>query len=98
LVDSPFPHVGIIIDNHTTQCYHPKVSFDEAKIYYDGKNHIYGLKSEVVVSATPPYYCVFVSDHTSSSIHNFEIIKKRYHRYFEYLLKLPFETLQLLAD
>jgi hypothetical protein len=41
LVDSPFPHVGIIINNHTTQCYHPKVSFDEAKIYYNGKNHIY---------------------------------------------------------
>jgi hypothetical protein len=37
LVNSLFPHVRIIIDNHTTQCYHPKVSFDEVKIYYNGK-------------------------------------------------------------
>jgi hypothetical protein len=60
----------------------------KAKIYYDRKNHIYSLKSEVVVSATPPYYCVFVSDHTSGSIHDFEIMKKIYHCYFEYLGEL----------
>jgi hypothetical protein len=32
------------------------------------------------------------------SVHDFEIIKKRYYCYFKYLLKLLFETLQLLAD
>jgi hypothetical protein len=92
LVDSPFPHVGIIINNHTTQCYYPKVSFDEVKIYYDRKNHIFCLKSEVAVSVTPPYYCVFVGDHTLGSVHDFKIMKRKYHYYFEYLLKLPFET------
>jgi hypothetical protein len=93
LVDNPFPHVGIIINNHTTQCYHPKVSFDKVKIYYDRKNHIYGLKFKVAISATPSYYCVFVGDHTFGFVHDFEIMKRRYHCYFEYLLKLPSKTL-----
>jgi hypothetical protein len=98
LVDSPFLHVEIIINNHTTQYYHLKVLFDKAKIYYDRKNHIYGLKSEVVVSATPSYYCIFVGDHTPGFVYNFKIIKRKYHCYFEYLLKLLFETFQLFID
>jgi hypothetical protein len=81
-----------------TQYYHPKVSFDKVKIYYDRKNHIYDLKFEVAISAMPSYYCVFVGDHMPGSIHDFEIMKKRYHRYLEYLLKLPFKTLQLFIN
>jgi hypothetical protein len=92
LVNNLFPHVRIIINNHTTQYYHLKVSFDKVKIYYDGKNHIYSLKFEVVVSTTPFFYYVFIGDHTSDSIYDFEIMKKKYHCYLEYLLKLLFET------
>jgi hypothetical protein len=98
LVDSPFLNVEIIINNHTTQCYHLKISFDKTKIYYDRKNKIYDLKSEVVVFATPSYYYIFVNDHTFGFVHNFKIIKRKYYCYFEYLLKLLFETLQLLTN
>jgi hypothetical protein len=44
------------------------------------------------------YYYVFISNHMSSFVYDFEIKKRKYHRYFEYLLKLLFETLQLLAN
>jgi hypothetical protein len=49
LMNIPFPHIGIIIDAYTTQCFKPKVLFEEAKIYWDGKNKIYGLKNEVAI-------------------------------------------------
>jgi hypothetical protein len=48
-VDSDFPHVAILIDNHTTACFRPKGRFGDAKTYWDAKNHTYGLKSEVAV-------------------------------------------------
>jgi hypothetical protein len=49
LMNTPFPHINIIINIYTIQCFKPKVLFEEAKIYWDGKNKIYGLKNEVAI-------------------------------------------------
>lgn len=92
------PHVALIIDNHTSECYRPKASFEEAKIYFDAKNKVYGLKTEVAVSAHEPHFCVFVGSHTPGSVHDFEIMKRDYQKYLEYLLKLPNENASLPAD
>jgi hypothetical protein len=87
LLDSPFPHVALLVDAHTTPCYRPKAPFDEAKIYFDNKNHTYGLKTEVAVSAQHLYYCTHVSKHVPASVHDFELFKNGYAGYLDYLLK-----------
>jgi hypothetical protein len=89
---SAFSHVALLIDNHTTQCFWPKTRFAEAKIYWDGKNKIYGLKSEVAVNAHELHYYQFVGPHHVASAHDYQIHKQEYARYFSYLLKLPDET------
>jgi hypothetical protein len=68
---SAFPHVALLIDNHTTQCFRPKTRFAETKIYWDKKNKIYGLKSEVAVSAHEPHYYQFVGSHHAASAHDY---------------------------
>ena len=98
LLDSPFPHVALLVDAHTTPCYRPKAPFDEAKIYYDSKNHTYGLKTEVAVSAHHLYYCTHVSKHVPASVHDFELFKNGYAGYLDYLLKHPDEQLALPGD
>lgn len=95
---SPFPHAALLIDGHTTQCHRPKAPFEEAKIYYDKKNHIYGLKNEVACDATPPHYCKFVLPKDVGSVHDYTINKNNYQSYLEYLLKTPEEMLHLQAD
>ena len=98
LSDTPFPHVALLVDAHTTPCYRPKASFDEAKIYYDAKNKMYGLKTEVAVSAQAPHYCTHVSSYVPGSVHDFELFKQGYERYLSYLLKLPAEHAALVGD
>ena len=70
-------------------------TFDEAKIYYDHKNHTHGLKTEVAVSAQHPYYCIHVSYHVPASVHDFELFKNGFARYLDYLLKLLEEHIAL---
>jgi hypothetical protein len=98
LRDSPFPHCALIVDSHTTACYRPKARFGEAKIYWDGKNRVYGIKTEVAVRATAPHYCVAVSRHEPASKHDYEIHKSQFHNYLNYLLKLPDEVPMVLSD
>jgi hypothetical protein len=95
---SAFPHCALIIDSHTTQCFRPKCSFNEAKIYWDGKNKIYGLKTEVAVSSTPPHYCLFTHKYNVASKHDYQNHKQLYTAYLEYLLKKPEEAARLPLD
>ena len=90
--------VVLLLDSHTTEFHHLKAPFNEAKIYFDGKNHIYGLKTEVAISASVPYYCVLVGNHRPGSVHDFEILKQGYQKYLDYLHKLPAESAALPSD
>ena len=83
---------------HTTETYRPKAPFEEGKIYYDGKNHIYGLKSEIAVLAKKPHYCLFAARHSVGSQHDYEYHRTIYQTYLPYLRKLPPEHLQLPSD
>lgn len=87
-----FPMVGLIIDGHTSEISPPRMSYNDAKVYYDGKNYIYGLKNEVAVSPVPPHYCLFVSDHVPASVHDYELHKRTYVTYGEYLHCTPEEA------
>src|SRR5271163_1066301 len=89
---SQFPHVALLIDHHTTQCFRPKTRFSEAKIYWDGKNKIYGIKSAVAVRAVPPHYCEFALPHAVGSVHDYQDLKRRYALMLEYLQKRPDEA------
>ena len=91
LVGTRFPEIALLVACHTTQAFRPKAPFEEAKIYWDGKNHIYGLKSEVAVMAHAPHYCVSVADHVVASMHDYEYHKRIYELYLPYLLKTPAE-------
>jgi hypothetical protein len=71
-----FPHINIIIDAYTTQYFKLKVLFEEVKIYWDGKNKIYGLKNKVVIQTnTLLHYCVYVFKHVFTLIYDFELHK-----------------------
>lgn len=76
---------SLVIDGFTAQISPPKMNFNDAKTYWDGKNKIYGLKTEVAVSDTAPHYCLFVSDHVPGSMHDYLLHKQWYHNYGEYL-------------
>lgn len=95
--DNPYPAVGIIVDGHTTERCVPKMSFEQAKVWFDGHHHIYGYKNEVAVHATAPYYCLFVSPHVPGSKHDYELHKEYVVEYFEYLKVTPQEALHMPA-
>jgi len=98
LVGTDFPHVAVLIDSTTIQVFRPKAPFEEAKIYWDGKNKLYGVKAEVVVTAMKPHYCMFASRHTVGSIHDYERHKQLYSDYLPYLVKTPREVQSLPND
>lgn len=93
-----YPHIALLVDCHTTECFRPIGPFEEAKIYWDGKNSIYGLKSEVAVMASPPHFCLFVVPRTVPSRHDYEYHKSHFEVYLPYLLKTPAEHLRLPGD
>ena len=39
--------------------------------------------------AYKPHFCVFIGKYVLGSVHDFKIMKRSYHRYLDYLLKLP---------
>lgn len=55
-----YPHVALLVDSTTISINKPISTFSEAKVFWDGKNHTYGIKKEVAVSASKPHYAVFV--------------------------------------
>ena len=98
LTGTIFPHVGILIDTQTTETFRPKVLFSEAKIYWDEKNHVYGIKKEVGVMAHEPHYCLFTQPGVPGSVHDYARHKEIYDTYLPYLEKTPEERFALPAD
>lgn len=98
LKDTPYPYASLIIDTTTIEVFHPRTSFQEAKIYWDGKNKYYGVKKEVAVMASSPHYALFFQPYEVASKHDYSIFKENYGHYLEYLLKLPDEYSKLPSD
>lgn len=96
--DTPFPQVALLVDGHTSQVFRPKAPFDEAKIYWDAHNSIYGYKNEVAVMATDPHYCLFVHQKEVGSAHEYQSHKQHFTSYMDYLLKTPEEMHHLQGD
>jgi hypothetical protein len=74
------------------------VSFEDAKVYYDGKNEMYGLKVEIAVHVVPPHYCMFVSDSVPASKHDYMLHKEIYENYLPYLRMTPDELARAPDD
>ena len=53
-----FPYIDLLVDTTTMEFYRPKTRFEEAKVYFDGENKIYGLKKEVAVLAQKPHFAL----------------------------------------
>jgi len=98
LADSTWPHVALLVDSNTTQVYRPRAPFQESKRYWDSHNHVYGIKKEVAVMATPPYYCMFSHKGFIGSTHDYEEHERVAPSYQEYLLKTPEEHRALPGD
>jgi hypothetical protein len=89
--------VALLIDNHIIQCLRSKDKFTEAKTYFDRKNKIYSLKSEVAVDVVSFHYCR-VQDHEHRSKHDYQTLKTIFTSYLGYLLKQPDEAVKLPGD
>jgi len=91
-----YENVALCIDSTSLMVHRPKTSFNEAKVYFDGKNHIYALKVEVGVLAHSPHYGIFMSKGFVGSQHDYEIHKTGYQRYVTWLAKTAEEATKLV--
>lgn len=88
VIDSPtLFHAALVVDSTSFEVYRPVGRFDEAKIYFDVKNHIYALKKEVAVQAKAPHYALFYHKATPGSVHDYETLKKTYKTYIDFTKK-----------
>ncbi len=92
---TPHPYIALICDSTSVEVFKPMRQFDEAKVFWDGKNKIYALKKEVCVMASPPHYALFSSAKFCGSEHDYSQFKKNFQKYSDYLVKSPAELRQL---
>jgi hypothetical protein len=97
LTQSSHPFIALLVDSTTIEVNQPHASAATPTKYFDGKNWIYGMKKEVAVMATEPYYAMFAFEGKPGSIHDYKIFKSGYTRYLEYLVKTPSEK-EMLTD
>ena len=83
------PHIVLCVDTISMEVQRPKAPFNEAKVYWDGKNHIYALKKEVAVRTMPPHYALFSQKAFVGSHHDYHIFKLTANSYGDYLQKTP---------
>lgn len=96
--DQNYPEITLIGDSTSREVFHPKAPFNEAKQYYDNKNHIYALKKEIAVTRAAPHYCLFTQPAVPGSVHDYSYFKQNYLSYCPYLLKTPEERATLSSD
>lgn len=98
LLDTNYPHIGLLVDTTSLEVFRPKARFEEAKAYWDHKNGIYALKKEVGVMAAPPHYALFFTKGEIGSKHDYSIFKETYTSYLEYLAKTTEEIRAIPTD
>ena len=98
LDDTHFPFIGLLVDSTSIEVFRPRTHFNEAKVYYDGKNRIYALKKELGVLVSNPHYCVFTQKSFVGSRHDYEYFKENYRTYLPYLVKTTEEFRTLKDD
>jgi hypothetical protein len=98
LPNTPNRWIALIVDVNSIQVFRPKGRFEEAKVYWDNKNHMYALKMEVAVSASPPHFAQFVFRGRVGSQHDFAIHKENYQNYLPYLRKTNEELASMPED
>ena len=97
LPNTRFPYIGLLADPvSASQIYHPRLPFNEAKVFYDKKNGYYALKKEVAVTAHAPHFAVFSAHSAVGSKHDYAILKDGFKDYLLYLQKKPNEVLLFL--
>lgn len=84
--------IALIVDCTTVEIFKPTGTWDESKIYWDGKNKIYGLKKEVAISSNFPYQALFIEKSKPASFHDYRIFKENYFKFVPYLQKSFEET------
>ena len=67
-------NVGFVIDCTVVQIRRPGVGFDEAKLWFSGKHHIYCVKKEVVVNSRTGT-AAFVSTGRPGSVHDVTVMR-----------------------
>jgi len=97
-LDGDDPYIALNFDHSTFSVFRPKGRFEEAKMYWDGKNECYGLKKEFACMASPPHYCLFSMKAFVGSEHDYECHKKTFQEYIPYLRKTPQEKASLSSD
>lgn len=92
------PLVALIVDGHTTPICQPKLPYEDAKAFWDGKNKIYGLKTEIAIAARSPHYCLFTCPAVPASKHDYELHREIYRQYVPYLRMTPEEMIRNQAQ
>jgi hypothetical protein len=92
------PHAALLIDSTTIQINTPLGDFEEKKVFWDGKNHIYGIKKEVAVQASTPHFALFTSSGAPGSRHDYETLKRGFEKYIPYLRKTAQEATAIAND
>jgi len=98
LEGTAYPFIGLVCDSTSTEVFRPAGRFEEAKVYWDGKNKIYALKKEVAVLACSPHYAIFSGPAFVGSEHDYSFFKKGFQKYKDYLTKTPQEKHQMARD
>jgi hypothetical protein len=77
------PGIKIIVDVHLHPSYKPIGRYRDAKVYFSGKHHEHGIKTE---TAHYPYgRCFAISKYYPCSTHDFTIFKDQITKYKEVL-------------
>lgn len=93
-----FPYIALLCDTTSIEVFRPTARFEEAKRYWDSKNHIYAIKKEVAVLANSPHYALFLHKGEVASRHDYSIFKDNYAFYLDYLSKTTEERARIPTD
>jgi hypothetical protein len=97
-LEGNYPYIGLIGDTTSMEVFRPRGRFEEAKIYWDGKNKIYALKKEVAILPYPPYFALFFQKGRVASMHDYSILQDTQASYSSFLKKTPREQIELGND